>query len=345
MPTIARARRRAPGNRLVNALVVWLLGSALAPLVNRRLCALRYRPASSAEPVTFPVGYTRSAGRVVVVAGNPDAKRWWRHFRGDADAELLLDGHWAPTTGRLLDGPARTAAAAGLPRVPVPPDAPVVAFTAPARIPPGRGPALRWFVVVTFAEFVGFAVPATAGALTADRPAAVVVPVMLLAGALEGTALGCGQAWVLRRVLPAFESRAWVAATAVAAAIAYAIGLAPSTWLPALTKLPPALLWPTVTVMGTTLLLSIGFAQWLVLRRRLARSSGWVAATAGAWLLGLAVFLGVTMPLWQPGQPVATTIVVGAFGGLLMAATTSAVTGLALGHLTDRRAAVTAYRS
>ncbi|MEV6878291.1 hypothetical protein [Amycolatopsis sp. NPDC051128] len=191
--------------------------------------------------------------------------------------------------------------------------------------------ALAWFVTVTAAEFLGFTVPAVAGALTVDS--AVALPVLLVAGAVEGAMLGAGQALVLRRAVPTVSARHWVTATAAAASFAYLIGLAPSTWATQLSSWPPWVLWPAVGILGLALLCSIGFAQWLVLRRHVPRSGRWIATTAGAWLLGLAVFLGVTMPLWQPGQSLPTTIAVGILGGLLMAATTSAVTGLAVRRL------------
>jgi hypothetical protein len=84
---------------------------------------------------------------------------------------------------------------------------------------------------------------------------------------------------------------------------------------------------------GPALLASIGTAQWLVLRRHVRRASWWIASTAAAWTAGLAVFLAVAMPLWQPGQPVSVVVAIGLAGGLLMAATTSAVTGAALRRL------------
>ena len=66
------------------------------------------------------------------------------------------------------------------------------------------------------------------------------------------------------------------------------------------------------------------------------RAGRWIVATALAWLAGLAVFLAFTMPLWQPGQALALTILIGLAGGLLMAATTAAVTGRALCRLLPR---------
>ena len=326
--------RRRPGG--ANRLLLRLLGSGLSPLLNGKLCALRYPAARRPAPVVFPVQYARSGAEILVVAGNPDGKRWWRHFRDGHHADVLLDGRWTPAEGRVLAGAERAAATetyrSRFPRVLLTPDTPVVGFTVGApTVLRGRRLAWAWFLLVTMAEFVGFTVPALAGALTASS--AVALPVLLVAGAVEGAMLGAGQALVLRRAIPALNTRHWVTATAAAASFAYLAGLTPSTWAAQLSSWPPLLLWPAAAILGLALLCSIGFAQWLVLRRHIPRSARWIATTAGAWLLGLAVFLGVTMPLWQPGQSLPTTIAIGILGGLLMAATTSAVTALAVRRL------------
>ncbi|MEU5266842.1 hypothetical protein [Amycolatopsis sp. NPDC021455] len=339
MPTTTEKPIR-PG--VPDRLLLRLLRSGLSPLLNGTLTGLRYRPARAPEPIAFPVRYARSGDRILVVAGHPEGKRWWRHFRHAAPAEVLVGNRWVATEGSLLTGPARAAAAEAyrrrFPRAGLPAGTPVLAFPAPpAALLRGTALARLWFSVVTVAEFLGFSIPAVTGALTADSPAVVSLPALLLAGAAEGAALGAGQALVLRHALPALSFRRWVAATAAAASFAYLVGLAPSTWAAALTTWPPSLLWPAAGVLGIALLLSIGFAQWLVLRRHLGRSARWIATTAAAWLLGLAVFLGVTMPLWQPGQSLTTTVLIGVFGGLLMAATTSSVTGLAVAHLPGLR--------
>ncbi|GLY38223.1 hypothetical protein Amsp01_042470 [Amycolatopsis sp. NBRC 101858] len=317
-------------------------GLGSLPLAGSKLAALRYRPAGAAAPIAFPVQYARSGDQVFVAAGHPERKRWWRHFRPGSRAELLVGGRWTATEGQLLTGEARVTAAGAyrrrFPRAVLTPETPIVAFPA-APVSPLRGTALArtWFLVVTLAEFFGFAIPAVAGALTANGPAAVSVPALLLAGAAEGAALGGGQALVLRYAVPALTARRWVAATAAAASFAYLVGLAPSTWASALPTWPPLVLWPVAAVLASALLLSIGLAQWLVLRRHLAHSARWIGTTAAAWLLGLAAFLGVTMPLWQPGQSLGTTVLIGVLGGLLMAATTSAVTGAALARLPGLR--------
>jgi hypothetical protein len=194
----------------------------------------------------------------------------------------------------------------------------------------------RWFIAATVGEFVGFAVPAITGAVTADAAPAVVVGTLLAAGAVEGAVLGGAQALVLRRVLPGFSVRRWVLATSVAATLAWAIGVIPMLAGDALIGLPAAALIAIATVLGGALLLTIGTAQWLVLRRYLRRSGSWIAATALAWLGGLAVFAVIASPLWQPGQPVWLVAAIGALAGLAMAAVASAVTGFALVRLLDR---------
>ncbi|NUT47577.1 MAG: hypothetical protein HOV94_09760 [Saccharothrix sp.] len=194
-----------------------------------------------------------------------------------------------------------------------------------------------WLPVVTLAEFLGFAVPAGVGALTADSPVALAVPALLAAGAVEGAALGWGQSSVLRRALPALPRARWVAATSAAAVVAYLIGLAPSTWGAAITAWDTAVVVAVAVALGGVLLCSIGAAQWLVLRRHVPRAGRWIAATAVAWLLGLAVFLGFTTPLWRPGQSFALIALIGIAGGLLMAVTTAAVTGYALRGLLPYR--------
>jgi hypothetical protein len=197
----------------------------------------------------------------------------------------------------------------------------------------GRSLTWAWFLTVTVAEALGFAVPAVAGVLVADAPAAVVLTVVPLAGAVEGALLGAGQAIVLRRALPGLPVRRWIAMTSLAAVVAYLVGLMPSAAVEVWSGWPVAVSILVAVVLGMVLLGSIGTAQWTILRWYVTRAERWIVATAAAWIAGLAVFLTFTMPLWQPGRPTSFTVGVGVIGGLLMAATTAALTGLALRRL------------
>ncbi|MDR6436744.1 hypothetical protein J2790_001865 [Paenarthrobacter nicotinovorans] len=87
----------------------------------------------------------------------------------------------------------------------------------------------RWVLAVTAGEAIGFMVPAAIGGMMAlaAAPAWAVYPVMIAAGACEGALLGLGQSigfgpLVVPRSL-------WVAATAAGAAVAWSIGMLPST--------------------------------------------------------------------------------------------------------------------
>ncbi len=268
------APRRSPANRLM----LRLLAANLRHITGGRIVAVRYQARSGAQ-VALPVQAGFDGDRVVVLAANAARKQWWRHFRAAAPVEVLIDGRWCAGTGRVVTGADSAAASTyrrAFPGVRLPADATFVVMTlpGPAVAPPvvalRGGPLVRtWFWTVTIAEFLGFAVPALVGALSAGS-------------------IG-----------------AWPAALVIVAA----------------------------AVLGPALLMSVGAAQWLVLRRRVARAGWWIASTAAAWLLGLGAFLGFAMPLWQPGQPVALIVLVGAGGGALMAATTSAITGSALRRL------------
>jgi hypothetical protein len=103
-----------------------------------------------------------------------------------------------------------------------------------------------------------------------------------------------------------------------------------------LQRIPLPLLVLLGAVLAVLLLASIGVAQWTVLRAAVPRSASWIATTAGAWALGLLLFLAVVIPLWQPGQPVLVVAAIGLLGGLLMAVAVALVTGVAALRLVRR---------
>lgn len=194
----------------------------------------------------------------------------------------------------------------------------------------------RWVVWTTAAEVVGFAAPAVVGVATASRAGAAQLVPLVAAGMVEGTALGAGQAHVLRGVLPGLRVRAFVVATSVAAGLAYAVAMLPAAWPDAVAGLPGPLLVLLAATGGVVLLASIGTGQWLVLREALPRSASWVLTTALAWLAGLGVFLGVATPWWHEGQSFVAAVLVGLVAATLMAVTAAVVTGAALLRLLAR---------
>ncbi|WP_174776563.1 hypothetical protein [Cryobacterium sp. TmT2-59] len=155
-----------------------------------------------------------------------------------------------------------------------------------------------WLVWVSLGESVGFLAPALAQLATASLPAAA-LPSMVAAGAVEGAVLGWSQTRVLRSRIPAVSRSNWIGGTAAAAAFSWFLGLQASASADVWTAWPVPLIIVAAAATGSLLLCSIGLAQWLELRRHLPHSARWIAASAAAWCVGLAVFFLVAPPLWQ----------------------------------------------
>jgi uncharacterized integral membrane protein len=162
------------------------------------------------------------------------------------------------------------------------------------------------------------------------------MPALVAAGAVEGAVLGWSQARVLKHRIPALSVRGWIGGTAAAASLAWFIGLLPGAYPEVWQGWQLGAQIVVGALAGTVLLCSIGFAQWLERRRHLPRSGSWVAGSAAAWCLGLAVFFGVATPLWQPGQPLPLVVLIGVLAGILMAVSMAAATGLVLVRLLRR---------
>jgi hypothetical protein len=85
---------------------------------------------------------------------------------------------------------------------------------------------------------------------------------------------------------------------------------------------------------GVVLLATVGFAQWLVLRRHVDRSGSWVVANTLGWVAGLAVVsaaIGIA-----PGNSPLVIAAFGVAGGFGVGLAVALVTGLFLVRLLDR---------
>ncbi|HEY6689134.1 MAG TPA: hypothetical protein VI094_23320 [Propionibacteriaceae bacterium] len=193
---------------------------------------------------------------------------------------------------------------------------------------------LRWVLMVTLGEAVGFTVPAAVGIAVTSAPSGPVVSLlaMVLAGSVEGAVLGTAQADCLYRwrVLPV--RRRWIVATSLGAAIAWSLGMLPSTlgglnWSP----------WTAVAVGigGLILLASLPLAQYLVLRDHVERAVFWIPVNMVAWLLGITWTL-LPSPLVDQSTPTRMLILVYGVAGLGMAATVAVVTGIGMIRLLPR---------
>ena len=215
----------------------------------------------------------------------------------------------------------------------------------PTKVLPGTDSRYRrWVVATTCGELAGFAIPAIVGAAatSAGVGQGASMALLVLAGAGEGAVLGWAQSRMLRRELPDLRSGDWVRATAAGAAVAWSIGMLPSTLSRQLLELWPPLMVGLGLVAGALLLSTIGVAQWLVLRRHVDRSGVWVLANALAWIAGLTVVfaaIGVA-----PSDAPVMIALFGVVGGLGMGLTVALVTGLFLVRLLDRVRPTVAYQ-
>lgn len=194
----------------------------------------------------------------------------------------------------------------------------------------------RWTAITSVGEFVGFAIPAVVGAVAATRfgntntldANVIMAVVMTLSGACEGALLGLAQWYALRHYLPGLRLRDWAGATAAGAAVAWAIGMLPSTYGDPST-LPRIVLILGALTLGPTLLCSIGFAQYWILKRYLHHAGWWMPASAVAWLLGLAVVF-VGMALIPDNATVSLIILLSSLAGFGMGAVAAGISGVAL---------------
>lgn len=204
-------------------------------------------------------------------------------------------------------------------------------------MPRPRGMLGRWVVHATFGEFVGFMVPMSVwGALATAGlgDAALYLPVVL-AGAGEGAVLGWAQSRVLRDELTGFERGEWVRNTALAACVAWSLGMMPGMLSDSFGDRVPDVLLAIIGVSAVPVMLfSIGWAQSLVLRRHVAAAGRWVTVNALAWFAGLPFTF---IALAAAPDDTAARIACAAIGGLAMAAVVALLTGLVLRGLIEGR--------
>lgn len=331
---------RTPGigaSLLVSALRVPVLAQLMP-----NVAELRYQGRRSGRRIALPVACARIGDTVVVRVARAESKTWWRNFARPHPASIRRDGRWVNGMAHVaypgtLEHEELTAYYQQiLTHCEVPVADPLVVIELPpptdntSRLrhqSPRDGLWRRWTMTVTAGEAVGFAAPALAGVLVRDAVPATAAAALLAAGLWEGTVLGAAQARVLIPVLPGLRGRSWITATVLGSVVAWSIALVAMAVGDSVARWPAAVSVPLTVLGALSLLLSIGTAQWIVLRPLVTRAYRWIAATAAGWLGGLAAFFALTSPLWQPGQPFGLVVLIGIAGGLVMATVMAAVTG------------------
>jgi hypothetical protein len=184
-----------------------------------------------------------------------------------------------------------------------------------------------WVKIVTTGEFLGFLLPICVGVISvvASFPSSLQLTSLVAAGIGEGAILGYFQAKVLSTKLTGFNRKNWILFTMVGAGIAWTIGMLPSTMGEGFQSWPLLLLVIVGTVLAVVLLLSIGLAQYLELRKYATHAHKWIWVNVVAWLAGLGVVFSFTF-----GAPdgLIFTILFSALGGFGMAFTMASITGI-----------------
>jgi len=192
----------------------------------------------------------------------------------------------------------------------------------------------------TLGELIGFGGLPVLGAaiflllsagMDSTNQAILLYAVAVLGGLGEGTVLALFQLRVLIRTLPGLNPRHWIFATAVAAAIAWAVGMLAPT-LDEVIGISPGIqiaIWIPASLL---ILLSIGVAQAWVIRRLVNNPVSWVIGNSLAWLAGLPWTFALPA-LLPDGAPIAWWVTTFVVAGILMGLSVGLVTGVFLMRL------------
>lgn len=90
-----------------NGFVVWLLRSPLHRLLSGSVAVVRYQGRRSGRTFQTPVQYAEADGALVILAGRPRTKTWWRNFVEPRRLDVLVAGCWRELEGEAIDGAGR----------------------------------------------------------------------------------------------------------------------------------------------------------------------------------------------------------------------------------------------
>ena len=183
--------------------------------------------------------------------------------------------------------------------------------------PSERNLGLQWVAATVVGWAVGF---------TACEALKSIVSTLFVDGIVIGTSIGLAQWLVLRRRLSPIGW--WVPLSIIGFGLGKAVSeaLAPAT---------PAVLGYMLS--GAVIGLSVGLAQWLLLRRRVPSAGWWVPATILAWLIGWTL---IALAEYLADLPTLAVYLVGAIG----AAAAGIITAAALTWLFRSREAASLSR-
>jgi len=192
-----------------------------------------------------------------------------------------------------------------------------------------------WVAATAIAELVSLVLVLLASTTMKLLGTTELVAVLYTVGLLQGIVLGFAQWLVLRHYIKHVGK--WIAVTAIAATIAWLLGIKAIALLSFFLVLDHAgtaemrtlALARGVFLVGAWTGGVLGLAQWLVLREHIRRGSWWVFANAIAWACGLLVaFVGTTFMTFDRFD--LATALASAANGVTAGAVVGGITGIAL---------------
>ncbi|NJN55509.1 MAG: hypothetical protein HC804_12590 [Anaerolineae bacterium] len=169
----------------------------------------------------------------------------------------------------------------------------------------------QWVAANSLAEVIGLGGSALIGALlfqwlgeTAVSTLILAVVMILCGTFMEGVLVGLLQWHVLQRPFPSMSRTSWVRATAVGAAVAWTLGMIPSTVMNLTadtSSTPPTepsnlVVYGLAAAMGLLLGPILALPQWTVLRHYVKSAGWWIPANSLAWAGGMIiVFMGTSL--------------------------------------------------
>jgi deazaflavin-dependent oxidoreductase (nitroreductase family) len=89
-------------NRFINPIVKAVLRSRIHRLLSGSLVLLTYTGRRSGRHYTLPVMYAEKESDIIIFAGQPQEKSWWRNLLTAAPVEVMLRGRRLKGTGQAI---------------------------------------------------------------------------------------------------------------------------------------------------------------------------------------------------------------------------------------------------
>ncbi|MEI6289463.1 MAG: nitroreductase/quinone reductase family protein [Chloroflexota bacterium] len=92
-------------NHVVNPIIIFLLRGPFRKSWGAGMLVLTYHGRKSGKAYSLPVNYFQDGGDIIIIPGQPEAKKWWRNIRGGANVSVSLRGEEKSGQAQLWEAP------------------------------------------------------------------------------------------------------------------------------------------------------------------------------------------------------------------------------------------------